>query len=406
MSAGLQRKGPPRAGVILPALEVGDLEWLRRAASEAHAVAPPGGDLARLGAMLDAWLAARPDARISRRDEALVALASTFVGPPWTVAKSVEIEMRRYAGSAWKRSDQYRPSAPGEYASQPRKLAAFEAMRAAGVGALIGQKQIRRLIETHIFSDAYHGHGPRVLMSTNKPETLIRTQRKGRPAVNALTPNSDAQFLEAIKRAPIGQTIIADQNARVVAERKKMVDALKALDSKAPAEFANLDKAIQTAIGARDEVRKQLRDHEEKVRLASLAKSGASLAYDADRRRLEGMLRNSPVATMIDAFQRDMVDEVYAARKKHEGGFVQDRNEVTRRPILRGFTNKDSVNGRLNAIHAAIAKAEELRLAADQSDVAAKLDALRSSLPEIVGAIAPTVGGCGLTPALIEQSEK
>ncbi len=374
--------------ISLPRLGPRDVERLRGAVEQMRAV---GGDCAWLGDHLAAWLANLPDPRRSRRDAALVALAATFVGPAWSVAKDVERELRRYARSSWKSRDQYRASAPDGYDSQPRKLAAFEAMRAAGTDALIGPKQIQRVLETHVLSVAYRDSAG-VAMSTDKPETLIHTQRKGRSAVNAHTPNSDAQFLDAIKRAPIGQTIIAADRDRLVAERRKAIAAIDALDAKAPAEFAKLEKAIKTAISARDEVRKQLLDADEKLRLASLAKSGASLAYDAERRRLEAILRDSPVATMLDDFQREMRDELEAARKKHEGGWVQDRNEVTRQPILRGFTNKASVNARLNAIHAAIAKAEELRLAADQSDVAAKLDALRASLPEIVGAIAPTVG--------------
>lgn len=351
------------------AIAPGDMERLRRAVAQAQAV---GGDLGWLGQMLAERLEGLPDARQARRDAALIDLAATY---PTRAAASAAVELRRYAGSAWRR-DRNLASPPAGYAAQPRRLAAFAFMR-ENDGEPIGEKQITRILKAK--AKGCFGHSDPVSMSENIGDS---SQRQREADMNAVTPSS-FDFLDVLRRTPAVHEAVQAEAARTLAERKALTDALAKLDAKAPAEFAKLDKAISAEIGNVRAAEIALKEANAKLAAANYAKGAAVIAYDAERQRLEAALRNSRAADAIDAFTRDMRDELDAARKLHEGGWIQDRHPVTREPMLRGFSNKQSVAARVEAIHAAIETAEALRLAADQSDVETKLAALKAGLPKI-----------------------
>ena len=352
------------------AVEADDIDRLRRAVAQARAV---GGDLGWLGDMLAARLESLPAARIGRRNDALIDLVGTF---PTKAAASAAVELRRYAGSAWKR-DRNLASPPAAYLTQPRRLAAFRFMK-ENDGVALSEKQIRRILKTN--SSGSLGHWHLVSMSYDICDS---SRHQIEAEMTAVTKITDQTFLDALRRAPFAQSILADNSAREIAERKALVDALAKLDAKAPTEFAKLDKAISAEIANVRAAEIALKAANDKLAAANYAKSGATIAYDNERLRLEAALRNSPAADVIDVFTRDMRDELESARKAHEGGWIQERHPVTREPMLRGYTNKESVAARVNAIHAALAAAEALRLAADQSNIEAKLAALRAGLPKI-----------------------
>jgi hypothetical protein len=385
-------------GITPGALAPGALESLR---ALGELGARLGGEYALAGKIIAARLEAIPCARLARRDAALVALAQTYVGRLWTVAGSVSTELQRYAASAWKRRDRNlasapSASAPSEYLTQPRKLAAFEAMRADDTVAGLGRKQISRILASHCYDTRSFGHSKAVSMSIASAQPLIRSN-EDRP-LNAISPIiSDREFVDAIRRAPAGQAIIQAETARVIAERKKLVARLAALDAKAAVDLPKLDKAIQAEIAATRASEAELRAQNEKLRLAGLAKSGAAIAYDAERQRIEAELRATPAGKIIDEFLREMRDEIDVTMKKHEGGMFQELRPLARDPaerVLRhSFGNRASVSARLDAIHSATAEAERLRLAADQTDLAAKLEALRAGLPAVAGAFYPMVRG-------------
>ena len=121
------------------------------------------------------------------------------------------------------------------------------------------------------------------------------------------------------------------------------------------------------------------------------------ISYDQGRQRIEAELRATPAAKVLDEFQRDMRDEIDAAMRRHEGGRIQENRPLARDPheriLIHGYGNRASVATRLDAIAAAQAEAERLRLVADQTGLVAKLDALRAGLPTIVSAVVPTIGG-------------
>lgn len=382
-----------------------DLDRMRRAVEQAKAV---GGDLGWLGGLLDERLSACPDARLAQRDDALAAMAQTYVGRLWTLSGNVSTEMKRYSASAWRRRDRNLDTAPSEYLTQPRKLAAFNAMRADPKADGLGQKQISRILghrgalSMSIASEHMTHHkqfgmsfsGNRSRRTRGKIPTHHTNEDR---TLNALTPQSNAEFIEALKRAPAGQAVIKGETTRVIDARQKLIDAMVKWDADALKTFPKLDAAIQTEIAATRASEAALRAQNVKLSAANFAKSGAVIAYDQGRQRIEAELRATPAGEIIDEFQRDMRLEIDAAMKKHEGGRVQENRPLARDPheriLIHSYGNRASVAARLDAIHSALAASEALRVAADQGDIVSRLDALRAGLPAIESAVIPTFGG-------------
>ena len=356
----------------------GNLDDLERWRALVEHMSALGGEFEWGAAQIASRLEAIPDARLARRDDAVAALASQYVGARWTVARHAATELKRYAATAWVRGDRHATVCPIAYASQPRKRACFEALRANG-GETLGQKQISRILEMQANSIAYRGHHEGVSMS--KQHAHLSNQDREALRMNAVT--SHSEFVDLLKRSPDGRRIVEGEAARVVDERKRLVDALRALDAKAPSEFTKLDKAVTAAIADVRAAEIALKAANETLRLAGLAKSGASLAYDSERLRIEAALRDSPAAKQIDGFCSEMLDALYATSAQHEGGYIFDTPLGGGDHVRRGYTNWESVRARLDAIHRALAEAEALRLEADQSNLELALQALRAGLPAV-----------------------
>lgn len=210
--------------------------------------------------------------------------------------------------------------------------------------------------------------------------------------MNAMTPHSDQELLAALGQNPEIKKYVADKNARDTAGRQKIIDTIAALDAKAARELAAFKKVVQTKIVGVREAEKTLRAANDELSVASFAESGANLTYSTERQSLEVLLRLGVDADLFDNFQREMRDEVEKTRKKFVGGYVQMTHEVTRKTELRGYNNSDTVNARLAAIRAAMEEAERLRISADQTKVAARLDELRAGLPEVGEPKGPGLG--------------
>ncbi len=376
-----------------------------------------GGD----SALLAGAIAARTQTSADEpRNRAIGQLARTFVGGLTEVAEDCSHALRRYGRDDW-RGDRNLLSAPAAYQSQPRLLAAYHATRANGGPFTLSSRQIARILKssTICFVEAIPGHENALLAAglasahnshhqqfgmsfsgnrSRRARGKIPTHHTNEDStLNALTPQSNAEFIEAMKRAPAGQAVLKAETARVITARQKLLDELAALDAKAAVDFPKLDKAVQVEIAATRAVELALKAQNAKLSAANFAKSDAVIAYDAGRRRIEAELRDTRAAKVIDEFQISMRDEIDAAMKKHEGGRVQENRPLARDPreriLVHGYGNRLSVKNRLDAIHGAIAAAEALRIAADQGDLVAKLDALRAGLPAIESAVIPSFGG-------------
>ena len=333
-------------------------------------------DLADLGNGLEDGL---------RRDLAIVDLAACFDGPRWIVAGQAADELRRYAGSDWKRLRRH-PAAPAPkaYDSQPHKLACLRALRASG-GKIVAQKQIDRILATYCPNWILDGQARALSMSTPFLDTANRKPNEA-PLLDAIL-SADHEFLGELRRAPLGKQIATDAAERRLAERKQIAAKLAELDARDAADYPRRTKAVDDAVAAAKAAEVAWRLAQDKARAASAAASDASHGYVLRRASLEQELRGSADNEAIDGFVRDMRAGEEEARREHVGGYVQLVHKETGERILRGFTNKHDVARRIAAIRAAIEEAERLRLSPDQRRVHVRLAELRAALPAIGPAV-------------------
>lgn len=374
------------ASSMMPTETKDDRERLRRVAYEIRGVSDGARQLA--DGLLD-YLDNQQDERLARRDEALVNLASFYDKTISSTAKDMESDLGRYKAAAWKRRDSRLGGVPPIEYQGTSKAMLFAVLAASGNAGVPSERHIRRIL-----SDCYKtkkvGHDRPLAMARESRHRLPRPDGK-RDGSSMNAKPSDQKFITALRDSPVGVKIEAEIHARTTAERQAQIDVLAALDAKAEREFPSLEKAVQSAIASVREAEKALQAANDKLRAASYAKSGASLDYTMARQRVEQLLRAGADDVLFQSFMSEMLNELDKSRKQHEGGYVDVRNPVTRESEHRGYNNSASVKGRIAAINAAMEEAQRLRLAADQSTVAARLAELRANLPTIKPAVRPDV---------------
>jgi hypothetical protein len=366
-----------------------DRESLRQAIEQMRAIGGPAG---RLGAMIAERLDALPDERKLRRDAAIVALAETFDGKPWQVAGEAASAILRYATSAWKRRDCRLAAPPLEYAGSPAKLALFAIMREGG-GAVIGQKQIAKLVAragiaaTRCFSGETHGTQIAVSMSIASCEADYRqtTDRKGPGPMNAQPKPHELEALAALARQPSTKKLLADDRSRRIAERQAGVDRIKALDANGALEWPAGQAAIKEAVAKCRQAECRLREANDALLAATAAASKASWAYTRARETEEAALIAGADLATISAWRNEMLDEMAALQRS--GVLVHsesvERHPVTRKEVRRGFSNAKSVSARLAAVRAAFEEAGVLALEPDQARLPAIIAEARASWPKV-----------------------
>jgi signal transduction histidine kinase len=207
----------------------------------------------------------------------------------------------------------------------------------------------------------------------------------------ATLPHTDRQFLDLLRSSPDIGKLAADGAREKTAARQKKLDAIAALEAKAAREYPALEKAVQSAIARVREAEHALKAANDRLNEAAAAKATASHIYTHERRLLEHALRSEVDAKLFDDFRSGLLDELDSARKGIEAGIIPVHNKALRKDESRPYTNIASVNRRLAAINRALEEGELLRLAADQSNMAEKLAAIRAALPKIEPAVIPTV---------------
>ena len=342
------------ASSMMPTETKDDRERLRRVAYEIRGVSDGARQLA--DGLLD-YLDNQQDERLARRDEALVNLASFYDKTISSTAKDMESDLGRYKAAAWKRRDSRLGGVPPIEYQGTSKAMLFAVLAASGNAGVPSERHIRRIL-----SDCYKtkkvGHDRPLAMARESRHRLPRPDGK-RDGSSMNAKPSDQKFITALRDSPVGVKIEAEIHARTTAERQAQIDVLAALDAKAAREFPSLEKAEQSAI--------------------------------AGVREAEKALQAANGARVFQSFMSEMLNELDKSRKQHEGGYVDVRNPVTRESEHRGYNNSASVKGRIAAINAAMEEAQRLRLAADQSTVAARLAELRANLPTIKPAVRPDV---------------
>lgn len=214
----------------------------------------------------------------------------------------------------------------------------------------------------------------------------------------ALVPKpSDEAVMEALRGSPTVARAVEERAAERLEERRPLATRLAELEHAA---LKTLPALRETCDLAADEIRKterrmqgasgmafaELASARELARgrwvQANQKMAAASLAYTSEHDELERKLRGT-ASPLISAFKTEMIDEVGRLRKSP---IVEDvevkRNVITDRVSVRALRSSAfSKTIRLHAILTALDDADRLVLVADQSDVPAELDRLRSSLP-------------------------
>jgi hypothetical protein len=255
-------------------------------------------------------------------------------------------------------------------------------MRESGVRGAIGAERISQIIATRRSDETIHPNAAPVpiciagaLDSDPSPENRPEN-------MHALALRSDErEFLGAFRASPAGEKLAESVALHDIAERERIVAEIELLDAESTADYPKHEKLVAAAIAAHRAAEVALRAASDKVVAAANARS-ASATYSSKRERLEKQLRDGADAEPIDAFVRDMRDEIDATMKRHEGGWRSERHPVSREGLRIPFTNWPSVAARIAAIKAAVGDAERIRLSPDQRQVRKRLAELRAGLPE------------------------
>ncbi|MGC1861901.1 MAG: hypothetical protein WA733_12455 [Methylocystis sp.] len=122
-----------------------------------------------------------------------------------------------------------------------------------------------------------------------------------------------------------------------------------------------------------------------RLAMANGARLSASAIYTAHRGDIEHELTQS-ASPLIAQFIEWARDEVIATRKKFSSRSWDEHHQITGKRYPKSENNSAAVNARIAALNAAIEAANDMRLIADQSHVAAALETLKRSLPKVEGA--------------------
>jgi hypothetical protein len=203
--------------------------------------------------------------------------------------------------------------------------------------------------------------------------------------MNAAAKTSEFEALAALAHQPSTQKLVAEDHARIVAERQARVDRIAALDAQAEVAWPKAQTAVTTASAKVREAERRLREANEALAAANAADSTASYAYTRARQAEEAALIAGADTVTIEAWQRELLDEFDRLRRPGVviAGETIERHPVTRKAIRRGFSNAASVRARLLALRDAFEASDLLKLEPDQARLPALIAELRAALPTV-----------------------
>ncbi len=366
--APLARPLPARAASLVRVDD--DRDKVRRALVQMTAL---GGDAGWLAEQLAPRAAAWPDERLQRRDAAIVAFASGCeASGNRGRAREIAKMMCRYS------ADQRMNAAPEAWGPQRRAL--FSIVKDGGA---IGAEAIRKILaEAHAAGDSV-GILPPLSNTQARAHTAIRSNQGNR--MNAAIKPTELAALSALARRPDVQKTVAEDLARIVAERKARLDRIATLDKKAETEWPAGQLAIKAAVAKVREAERRLREANEGLLAANAAASRATNVYTLARQAEEGVLVAGADGATIEALKSKLLDELDRLRR---GGVLiigaaTERNAVTRRATIRRFSNVKSVHARMLAVRDAYEKADLLKIEPDQAGLPAVIAEIWASLPTV-----------------------
>lgn len=362
---------------LLLQLGVADGELLvREAVPQMLAV---GGPAAKLGALLEDWLAARPGERLRRRDAAIVALAAFCEpGSDNQLAKQIRPMVLRYESARWPR-ERVLNAAPIAHGAQGAAL--FALMRASLPWGAPGDRTIRNALAA---ADSWQ-NGPLSIANEQAEASTVPQSERNRK-MNAAPKSLDFEVVAALARQPATQKLLADERTRVVAERKARVERIHVLDAKGAVAWPAGQAAIQAAVAKVRDAERALRQANDALAKANLDSVLSTHAHTVARQAEETALIASADMATIEAWKSEMIDEHTALCRPGivATGTSTERSEVTKREVRHHLTsNSASIRARLKAVLEAYHAADLLALEPDQARLPQIIAEIRSSLPQI-----------------------
>lgn len=367
---------PPMASSVTALalrLDVAEVELLvRGAVPQMRAV---GGHTARLGELLDEWLATRPDERRKRRNAAIVVLAG-FCEPGSFrhVAKQIRTKGSRFEATRWRR-ERMLAAAPLVHGAEGAAL--FALMRACGDGGTPGDRTIREAL-----AEFRRGQNNALSVAHGTDQAVVATNEQRSRHLNAMK-DSEFEALAALARQPTTQKILADDRARIVAERKARLDSIHALDAEAETAWPAGQAAIKAAAAKVRAAEVELRYANDALAKAHAEAAAASHTHTIARQGAERALIDGADSATIAAWRSELLDELDRLRRSGILIYSEtiERHQVTRKQRKRGVTNAASVAARMKAV--LDSRCEDLALEPDQSRLPAIIAEIRASWPPL-----------------------
>ena len=194
------------------------------------------------------------------------------------------------------------------------------------------------------------------------------------------------QLPEWFRRTKIGQEIAAEAAAIEQDERAQLVSEIARVREEAGAKFGALDAAVVKTRVALDKAARAHATAREDFGRAEEAARTVRASRDSSVSRLEARLRltcDAAIASMIEG----LADEWEKTRRVHPER-VNYGQPIDDNRNYRSASNYGSIVARMDACRAAMKEAETLKLLAlPATELAARLDRLRASLPAIQPAV-------------------
>lgn len=200
--------------------------------------------------------------------------------------------------------------------------------------------------------------------------------------------HDDRKFIDQVRRHPVGQGVVTDENRRLTAERQKLIDRINAIEDAAPRENATHDKRVAAATAKVLAAEAEWRAAQGALREALAAQSAEMWSRTAERAQLETALRGTADNDLVDRLRRQVGEEMEALRK-----VAPETEEITGRGSrllpgsqaeARKFASKiRSIRVRLKALRGLLDECEALRFTSDQTSIQGRFDAKHADLPPL-----------------------
>lgn len=203
--------------------------------------------------------------------------------------------------------------------------------------------------------------------------------------MNLAIKRNEAQVLAALARQPQNLKLLAEDHAKMVADRQASVDRIKALDAQSEAEWAKSQRAIESATAKFREAERKLREASEALFEANAARSRTRAEYTNAREAEEATLIATADIAAIEAWKTALIDEHTALQRPNILAYGQstERDPVTRKTVHHGFSNASGIVALMKALLEAYYAADLLKFEPDQSRLPAIFAAARASWPRI-----------------------